>query len=63
MIVERVAVATGAAVVEHDILADPELQQRYGEFIPVVLIDGRQHAQWRVDEERLARALHDAARP
>jgi glutaredoxin len=32
----------------------------YGERIPVVLIDGVEHAQWRVDPESLRQALADA---
>jgi len=54
--------ATGAASVdveEIDILGDPALQARYGEEIPVVLIDGKMHTYWRVDPERLERALKE----
>ena len=42
---------------ERSILGDPELLEEYGEQIPVVLIDGRQHTFWRVDEQRLRAAL------
>lgn len=56
-VVEKVAVATGAAVVEQDITQDEELYRRYWEQIPVVLVDGEQHTFWRVDEDRLRRAL------
>jgi len=42
---------------ERDINADPIEQARYWEEIPVVLVDGRQHAYWRVDEARLRAAL------
>jgi hypothetical protein len=39
-------------------LADhPDLAERYAEQIPVVLVDGRVHEYWRVDERRLRRAL------
>ncbi|HEY0248336.1 MAG TPA: glutaredoxin family protein [Gryllotalpicola sp.] len=48
---------TSVAVREVDILADPALQARYGEEIPVVLIDGRMHSYWRVDPARLEKAL------
>ena len=44
-------------VEERDILAEPELYGKYWEEIPVVLIDGRQHAYWRVDPQRLTDAL------
>jgi len=36
---------------------DPELNERYGEMVPVVLIDGRQHDYWRISEARLRQAL------
>ncbi|PPF30782.1 thioredoxin family protein [Rathayibacter tritici] len=45
------------AVSEVSILDDSELHERYVEEIPVVLIDGRVHTFWRVDPERLRRAL------
>lgn len=43
-----------------DMLADPDLIARYSEDVPVVLINGRVHAFWRVDQDRLSSAL-DAA--
>lgn len=49
--------AAGATLRRHDITTDPQLQQRYGEFIPVVVIDGVQHATWFVDAHRLRSAL------
>ncbi|PPF48069.1 glutaredoxin family protein [Rathayibacter rathayi] len=45
------------AVSEVSILDDPALYERYVEEIPVVLINGRVHTFWRVDPERLRRAL------
>jgi hypothetical protein len=58
----RVVVATvceelGVGWEERDILADPALADRYWDEIPVVLIDGAQHAFWRVDADRLRRQL------
>ena len=32
---------------------DPELRAEYGDRLPVVLLDGREHSYWEVDEERL----------
>ncbi len=40
-----------------DIEADPELEAEYGDRIPVMLLDGREHGYWRVEEERLRRDL------
>jgi hypothetical protein len=56
-VVQEVAAATGAAVVEQDITQDDELYRRYWEQIPVVLVDGEQHTFWRVDPARLRKAL------
>jgi hypothetical protein len=42
---------------EVDISGDAELAARYGEEIPVTLVDGRQHDFWRVDAGRLRAAL------
>ena len=39
------------------ILDAPDLAARYGEEIPVVLIDGRQHSYWHVDAAKLRAAL------
>ena len=55
--VERVCRDLDVSWEEVDITADPDLQQRYGEQIPVTLVDGRQHDFWRVDPTRLTRAL------
>ena len=48
-------------VEEIDIYSDPALVERYGEEIPVVLIDGRMHTYWRVDPTRLETALRAAS--
>lgn len=58
-VVEKVCGDLGAAWEERDITQDPELHEQYWEQIPVVLVDGRQHTFWRVDEVRLRKALID----
>lgn len=42
---------------ERDVDADPDLADEYGDRVPVVLLDGAEHAYWRVDEQRLRNAL------
>ena len=42
---------------EVDITSDDDLTARYGEQIPVTLVDGRQHDFWRVDAGRLRAGL------
>ena len=36
---------------------DPLLEEKYGEQIPVILIDGQHHDFWRVDPERFRSSL------
>ena len=47
---------------EQNILLDESLNAKYAEEIPVLLIDGNMHNYWRIDEERLMRALYAKAR-
>jgi len=56
-VVGRVCAELGVDWDEVDITSDAELLRRYGEEIPVVLVDGVQHDFWRVDESRLRAAL------
>ncbi len=37
-----------------------ELEREYSDRVPVVLLDGREHGYWRVEEDRL---LRDMGRP
>jgi hypothetical protein len=58
LVVDRVTADLAAAgrpvqVVERSILDDPDLEQRYRDDIPVVLIDGAFHGKWRLDPARL----------
>lgn len=57
VIIAAVCEELGEAFVEVSIDDDPELARRYGEEIPVTLVDGRQHDFWRVDPARLRAAL------
>jgi glutaredoxin len=40
-----------------DVDADPELQAEYGDRVPVVLLDGREHSYFAVDVPRLRHDL------
>ncbi len=53
----RVRARTGVDFEEVDIATDPELTAEYGDRIPVVVLDGREHGYWRVEEARLLRDL------
>lgn len=61
-VVAAAAAAAGAGWTEIDIDAAAAhdggaLQRRYGEQVPVVLVDGVQQGFWRIDPGRVARAL------
>lgn len=56
-VIERVCADLGEKWTEINIDQDPALQHRYGEEIPVTLVDGKQHDFWRVSEDRLRLAL------
>ena len=42
---------------EIDISTDPELEALYGQEIPVLLVDGKKAAKYRVTERQLTRLL------
>jgi glutaredoxin len=59
-VIEGVCAELDESFDEVDITAGPEadaLTRTYGEEIPVTFVDGRQHDFWRVDADRLRRAL------
>lgn len=45
------------SVAKRSILDDRELYDRYREQIPVILVNGEQHANWRVDASKLRSAI------
>jgi glutaredoxin len=53
----RVAGEAGLPVELVDVDADPELRAEYGDRVPVVLLDGREHSHFTVDVVRLRRDL------
>ncbi|WP_425957135.1 glutaredoxin family protein [Xylanimonas sp. McL0601] len=59
-VVARVCQAVGETWREVDIDVGPDsatLQNRYGDYVPVVEVDGVQQGFWQVDGDRLARRL------
>jgi glutaredoxin len=53
----RIAAEAGMEPEAVDVDADPELQAEYGDRVPVVLLDGREHCYFTVDVLRLRRDL------
>jgi hypothetical protein len=58
-VVHRVADACGEplAIDEVDISTDAQLESQYGLEIPVLLLDGRKVAKYRIGEDELKRVL------
>jgi glutaredoxin len=57
VVVQAVVADLGATCAEVDIRSSPELLLEYATRIPVVEVDGREHAHFRVDPDRLRDAL------
>ncbi len=57
VVIEQVCADTGESYAEVSIYDDLEMADLYWEQIPVTLVDGVQHAFWRVDAARLRAAL------
>ncbi|RIV37168.1 glutaredoxin family protein [Micromonospora radicis] len=54
---DRVVAVTGDRWTERDVSGDADLEREYGDRLPVVLLDGKEHGYWRVEEQRLLRDL------
>jgi hypothetical protein len=61
--IERVRAEVPFDLVETDISGDEELERRYRERIPVVLVDGEEAFTYFVHPEGLRRRLEAAERP
>jgi 4a-hydroxytetrahydrobiopterin dehydratase len=58
-VVDRIARRTGTTVTTIDIDADPELQRRYNDDVPVIAIDGHDAFRHRVTEAELLSGLNE----
>jgi glutaredoxin len=56
-VVARAAADAGVPLEVRDVDADPADRERWSDKVPVVLLDGVEHAYWQVDEKVLRRAL------
>ena len=56
-VVARAAADAGLPLEVRDVDADPTDLARWSDKVPVVLLDGVEHAYWDVDERVLRRAL------
>jgi glutaredoxin len=55
--IRRICGELGVAWTVEDVDSDPEWRGEYGDRVPVILIDGVEHGYWKVEEDRLRRAL------
>jgi len=53
----RLAAELGFDVRKLDVDADPARRDEYSDRVPVILIDGKEHGYWRVEEPRFRAAL------
>ena len=53
-VLERIAPGDWVRV---DVDSSIELQRDYSDRVPVILLDGREHGYWRVEEARLLRDM------
>jgi len=60
-VVIRVARQTPISLNEVDITSDPELEALYGTEIPVLLIDGKKAAKYRLSDDELIRIVRSRA--
>lgn len=56
-VVAEVAAEAGVAWAERDVDAAPALASQWGEYVPVVFVDGEVHDWFRVQPDRLRAAL------
>jgi len=55
--VARICADLGLGFASVDVDTDPELRAEYGDRVPVIMVDGREHGYFRVEEGRLRAAL------
>jgi glutaredoxin len=51
--------SVAVSIAQQNILDDAELAARFSEEIPVLLINGKVHNYWHIDEERFIGALNE----
>jgi glutaredoxin len=56
-VLDEVTAETGVGWAERNVDEDIELEREYGDRLPVILLDGREHGYWRVEKDRLLRDL------
>lgn len=60
-VVAEECAAAGERWREVDVDTEPQLQAHYGEYVPVVVVDGTVQGYWQIDPARLRAALEQRA--
>ena len=56
-LLRRLAAELGFGYAEVDVDSSAELRERFSDRVPVVVIDGKEHGYWRVEEQRFRKAV------
>jgi glutaredoxin len=56
-LLRRLSVELGFGYQELSVDADPGRRAEYSDRVPVILVDGREHGYWRVEEPRFRAAV------
>jgi glutaredoxin len=56
-LLRRLASELGFGYEELDVDADAARRAEYSDRVPVILIDGKEHGYWRVEEDRFRAAI------
>lgn len=56
-LLRRLAGELGFGYREVDVDASPVLRDEFSDRVPVILIDGKEHGYWRVEEARFRKAI------
>ena len=57
VVLRRLRGELGFGYAELDVDAEPARRAEYSDRVPVILIDGKEHGYWRVEEPRFRKAL------
>ncbi|MDT4908410.1 MAG: hypothetical protein QOF95_3252 [Pseudonocardiales bacterium] len=57
VLLRRLSAELGFGYEELDVDADPDRRAEYSDRVPVILIDGKEHGYWRVEEARFRKAV------
>jgi len=57
VLLRRLSAELGFSYLELDVDADQARRAEYSDRVPVILVDGKEHGYWRVEEARFRKAV------